>query len=120
MRKIKLTSKYQTVSLPEPFYNEIKEHIKQNPRYRSIAEFVKESIRFNMRYEKSPMNKGTIFGTSGIDTDPFGTNETEAKFPVTDEVKRYIEDEVKAIFEKTLKEQKKKKAETNGNGHGFK
>ena len=49
MRKIKPTSKYQTVSFPEPFYNEIKEVVIKHEKYRSIAEFVKEAVRDKMQ-----------------------------------------------------------------------
>ena len=52
MRRIKPTSKYQTVSFPEPFYNEIKEIVIKLERYRSIAEFVKEAVREKMNREK--------------------------------------------------------------------
>ncbi len=36
---------YQSVSLPVPFVKKIKDHIKNKPEYRSIAEFVKESYK---------------------------------------------------------------------------
>jgi len=45
MRKIKPTTKYQTVSFPEPFYEEIKHHVIKNKNYRSIAEFVKHAVK---------------------------------------------------------------------------
>ena len=48
MKKIKPSVKYQGVSLPVPFINEIKKHIKGDPKYRSIADFVRESVREKM------------------------------------------------------------------------
>lgn len=40
--------KYQAVSLPKPLIDSIKDRIRDDPNYRSIAEFVKESIRFRL------------------------------------------------------------------------
>ena len=45
MKKIKPTIKYTTVSIAQPFYDEIKEHVKQNKRYASIADFVRQGVR---------------------------------------------------------------------------
>jgi len=41
--------KYHGISLPVPVIEEVKKFIKDKPEYRSVAEFVKESIRMNMR-----------------------------------------------------------------------
>jgi len=50
MRKIKDTVTYKTVSIPDPFMDEIKEYVKQNKNYRSVAEFVKEAVIYRMTH----------------------------------------------------------------------
>jgi Arc/MetJ-type ribon-helix-helix transcriptional regulator len=60
MGKTKDRPPYQSVSLPVPFVKEIKDFIKDKPQYRSIADFVKDSIREKMDYEnfsKKPSNR---------------------------------------------------------------
>jgi type I site-specific restriction endonuclease len=45
MGKTKPRGKYQGVTLPSAFIKEIKEHIIQDNKYKSIAEFIRESVR---------------------------------------------------------------------------
>lgn len=48
MGKTKPRGKYQSVSLPVPFIQEIKDHIMKNDNYKSIAEYVKAAVREKM------------------------------------------------------------------------
>jgi len=41
MAKTKPRGKYQAVSLPSEFVNEVRDHVLASSRYRSIAEFIK-------------------------------------------------------------------------------
>jgi len=51
MSKTKDRCKYQSVSLPVPFIEEIKKHIENKPHYRSIASFAKQAMINQMNYE---------------------------------------------------------------------
>jgi len=53
-KRFKKPVEYQNVSLPKPLINEIKDHIKDNDEYRSIAEFVKEAIRGRLHSQFIP------------------------------------------------------------------
>ena len=48
MKSLKPGTKYQSVSLAVPFIEEIKNHIKDSPQYRSIADFVRDAVREKM------------------------------------------------------------------------
>ena len=112
MRKIKPTTKYQTVSFPEPFYNEIKDFVIKHEKYRSIAEFVKESVRDKMiidQFSKKPPITDMIL--------------KQAEDPHTFVTKEYLDKSLEELSKKMLKElgfTKNEKKETNrGNGHGL-
>lgn len=51
MKNIKPREKYQSVSLTTSFIDEIKKHIMEDPKYKSIADFVREAVREKMRRE---------------------------------------------------------------------
>ena len=48
MKKSKPSVKYQGISMPIPFIEEIKKHIMNDPKYRSVADFAREGIREKM------------------------------------------------------------------------
>jgi Arc/MetJ-type ribon-helix-helix transcriptional regulator len=52
MAKTKPRGKYQAVSLPYEFVEVIRKHVLNNPKYRSIAEFVKTAIINQLEREK--------------------------------------------------------------------
>ena len=54
MGKTKERGKYQGVSLPADFIKEIKTHILKDSKYKSIAEFIRESCREKMDRDKKP------------------------------------------------------------------
>ena len=56
MRNTKPPVKYHSLSLPVDFIKEIKEHIKDIPRYRSIADFAKTAMNEKMYLEKSAIH----------------------------------------------------------------
>ena len=43
---------YKSVSLPEGIYQEVEEFVKRSKRYTSVADFVKDSIRKNLKIEE--------------------------------------------------------------------
>ena len=43
---------YKSVSLPEGIYHEVEEFVKRSKRYTSVADFVKDSIRKNLKMEE--------------------------------------------------------------------
>ena len=43
---------YKSVSLPEGIYQEVEEFVKRSKRYTSVADFVKDSIRKNLKMEE--------------------------------------------------------------------
>ena len=49
MKKIKT---YQTVSIPQEFYDDIKRHVSKYDKYGSIADFVRHSIREQVARDK--------------------------------------------------------------------
>ena len=53
MRKSKPSVKYQGISMPIPFIEKIKGHIKDDDNYRSVADYVRQSVREKM--EKEPV-----------------------------------------------------------------
>lgn len=54
MKGIKKKVKYQGVSLPITLIDEIRKHVKSDPKYRSIGEFVRESTRYMLKAESNP------------------------------------------------------------------
>ncbi|GAH73749.1 unnamed protein product [marine sediment metagenome] len=48
MGKTKPRGKYQGISLPVPFVEEIKKYVLRDNKYKSIADFVRESCREKM------------------------------------------------------------------------
>jgi len=56
MKGIKDRAKYQGVSLPVPLIEEIQDYVINSKKYRSIGEFVRESVREKLQVEKL-MNK---------------------------------------------------------------
>jgi len=53
MKKSKPSVKYQGISMPIPFIEEIKKFIMKNSKYRSVADFTREAIREKMHREGS-------------------------------------------------------------------
>ena len=53
MRNLKPKAKYQGISLPEEFIDELKKHVMGNPRYKSVADFAREALREKMDREKN-------------------------------------------------------------------
>ena len=53
MAKTKPRGKYQAVSLPSEFIKEVREHVLDSNRYRSIAEFIKIAAINQMDKDKS-------------------------------------------------------------------
>ena len=53
--------KYQGLSLPTSLLDEIKKHIEKHREYKSVTDFVRESIRGQMKQESSK-----YLGTTGI------------------------------------------------------
>ena len=53
MGKTKPRGKYQSISLSEGFISEIKNHIINDPKYKSIAEFTRTAIREKMNIERN-------------------------------------------------------------------
>ena len=43
---------YKSVSLPEGIYHEVEEFVNRSKRYTSVADFVKDSIRKNLKMEE--------------------------------------------------------------------
>ena len=43
---------YRSVSLPEGIYHEVEEFVNRSKRYTSVADFVKDSIRKNLKMEE--------------------------------------------------------------------
>ena len=145
MRKIKPTTKYQTVSFPEPFYNEIKEFVIKQEKYRSIAEFVKEAVREKMNRDLEDTVKSIgLFGIPKTKPKLFGATSNEDKLQLQKEIqalrliskdsktkdsqdhefvtKEYLDKSLEELSKKMLQElgfSKKGKKETNGNGHGL-
>ena len=106
MRRIKPTSKYQTVSFPQPLYDEIKDFVINHEKYRSIAEFVKEATR-----EK--MNEGNITNldiAKNVTLEIDSMVEWEKMKRLHDEIKRKIM-EKKNVAESYLCSKCKKKQE---------
>ena len=68
MWKTKPRGRYQSVSLPVPFVQEIKKHIVKDSKYKSIAEFVKAAVREKIDKEKYPfyrnLSKALLMETS--------------------------------------------------------
>jgi len=52
-RSIKKSVKYQGVSLPVPLIDDIREFVKNHSEYRSISEFVREAVRFQLLSDKA-------------------------------------------------------------------
>jgi len=48
MKTIKKPVKFKSLSLPEPLFNEMKSHVKNDKRYRTMAEFLRTAIREKM------------------------------------------------------------------------
>jgi len=51
MSRTKPRGKYQSVSLPKPFFQLIKTHILKDARYKTVAEYIREAIREKMMNE---------------------------------------------------------------------
>lgn len=49
MKEEKGRPQYQGFSLPTPFVEEIKKHIEEDPKYRSITDFIRQSLREKMQ-----------------------------------------------------------------------
>ena len=47
--EVKKVQGYKSVSLPEGIYQDIEEFLKKSNRYTSVADFVKDSIRKNLK-----------------------------------------------------------------------
>ena len=45
-------AKYQAVSLPKEFVEEVTNHVRESKRYRSVAEFVKFAVMNQMNHDK--------------------------------------------------------------------
>lgn len=43
--------RYQAISIPIEFVSVVKDHVLRHPEYHSIAEFVKESVRNQIRID---------------------------------------------------------------------
>lgn len=56
MAKTKPRGRYQAVSLPSDFVNEVREHVLNSSRYRSMAEFIKIAAINQMDKDKT-LNK---------------------------------------------------------------
>jgi len=48
MRSVKEPVSYKSLSIPEPLFNEFKQHVQSSPNYRNMAEFLRASIREKM------------------------------------------------------------------------
>lgn len=71
MRNIKPKAKYQGISLPKEFIDEIKEYVLKTGEYKSIAEFTKDAIREKMESHKTTrMDKLTQFMGTKQKDDP--------------------------------------------------
>lgn len=44
---------YRSVSLPDGIYEDIEQFLKKSKRYTSVADFVKDSIRKNLKEEEA-------------------------------------------------------------------
>lgn len=108
MKKIKPTSKYQTVSFPEPFYKEIKEYVEKNPRYRSIAEFVKEAVRLKIAMDKQMAYEERKKHVPGIGTSEFPPILPFGSYPYQKKSEPSIEEVTKVVVS-VMNEMKKKK-----------
>lgn len=53
MERTKPSVKYRTVSLEDPLMDDIEKLIMKNNKYRSIADFVRESVREKIKQESS-------------------------------------------------------------------
>ena len=56
MAQTKPRGKYRTVSLPSDFISEVREHVLNSSRYRSIAEFIKIAAMNQMDKDRT-LNK---------------------------------------------------------------
>jgi len=56
--RLKPENKYQSVSLAVPFIEEIKRHIKGDPRYSSVADYVRYCIRVQMKVQQGRIVSG--------------------------------------------------------------
>ena len=56
MKRSKPGVKYQGFAFAVPFIDEIKEHIKDDKKYRSVTDFVREATREKMIREKQMLN----------------------------------------------------------------
>lgn len=52
MRSIKKPVKYKSLSLPEPLFNEMKDHATKSPKYRNMAELLRVAIKEKMERDK--------------------------------------------------------------------
>jgi len=52
MGKTKERGRYQSISLSVDFIKEVKKHIINNPKYRSIAEYTRDALREKMKRDK--------------------------------------------------------------------
>ena len=52
MGKTKSRGRYQSISLPVPFVQEVKKHIINDAKYKSIADFTRDAIREKMRKDE--------------------------------------------------------------------
>ena len=64
MKKVKKPVKFKSLSIPEPLFKEMKEYVQNSPKYRNMAEFLRESIRFKMNVETGNIS------LSGFQNDP--------------------------------------------------
>lgn len=102
----KKRGKYQAISLPFEYVDEVRKHILKDKQYRSIAEFVKLAV-------EEKINRETIKG--GFSK---GSGRRSFVDPYADLVVEKMADD---IFNKVLKklEEKGNKKNGEGNGHGL-
>ena len=95
MGKTKTRGKYQGVSLPVPFIQEIKNHILKDDKYKSIAEFIKESVREKISQENELFMKN-FYGENGY-------NDIKSGVPF----EKFIKDKLGKVLEDKTEQQKK-------------
>ena len=103
MKSLKPGTKYQSVSLTVDLIDEIKDHIKGSPIYRSVADYVRYAIIVTMKKQKDEIKIGEK---------PFKPVSS------TDERLRLIE-ENQAMLIQLLKEKKESKDIKGNNTHGL-
>ena len=133
MGKTKARGKYQSVSLSVDFVKEIKNHIIDNPKYKSIADYVRESVRERMVIDNAiksnppPMRQQIVEKyvndrynleyKENPEVDTFIEEYIDDKF--RNEFHKVMEKKFENLFKKAidrkLREEKKQKKEKNRN-----